>query len=107
MTITNYKRDYFLEAHQLLKKQGYKSYIQNLLPGGKWQGAEWVVKNPTRNDTKAGSFSVNGTTGKWGDFAVGKSGNDLIGLTSYIKGISLTEACFFIGVERSNGGQNV
>jgi hypothetical protein len=106
MTIKNYKRDYFAEAHQLLKGQGYRSYIQNLLLGGKWQGNEWVVKNPIRNDTKAGSFSVNGNTGKWADFAIGKSGNDLIGLTSYIKGISLTEACFFIGVKSSNGGQN-
>jgi hypothetical protein len=107
MTKKNYERDYFAEAHQLLKQQSYRAYIQNLLPGGKWQGAEWIVKNPTRNDTTAGSFSVNGTTGKWGDFAVGKSGNDLIGLTSYIKGISLLEACFFIGVKVACGGQNV
>ena len=44
----NYERNYFAEAHQILKGQGYRSYIQRLLPGGQWQGAEWVVKNPTR-----------------------------------------------------------
>ena len=105
----NYKRDYFAEAHQLLKTQSYKSYIQNLLPRGKWQGREWVALNPTRNDKNLGSFLINGTTGKWKDFAIAKSGNDLIGLTAYIKSITLVEACFYIGVARPNnkGGANV
>jgi len=94
----DYKHDYFKQAHQILKGRGYRSYIQDLLPGGKWQSSEWVVKNPTRNDNNASSFSVNGNTGKWGDFAIGKAGNDLIGLTAYIKGIPLVEACHYIGV---------
>ena len=100
MTKKNYERDYFAEAHQLLKQQGYRAYIQNLLPGGKWQNSEWIVKNPTRNDDKAGSFLANGNSGKWADFAIGEAGNDLIGLTAYIRGITQLEACFYIGVAR-------
>ena len=102
MSIQKYKRDFFKEAHQLLKKQGYKNYIQSLLPGGKWQNNEYVVLNPTRNDTKPSSFSINGNTGKWADFATNEAGNDLIGLTAYVKGIAPLEACYHIGVPRHN-----
>ena len=102
MSIRNYKRDYFAEAHQLLRQQGYKNYIQSLLPGGKWQNNEYVVLNPTRNDTTPSSFSINGTSGKWADFATDKAGNDLIGLTAYIRNITPIEACFYIGVRRHN-----
>ena len=98
--MTTYKRDLFAEAHTLLKQQGYKNYITKLLPNGKWQGNEYVVKNPTRNDNKAGSFSINGVTGAWSDFATNDAGKDLISLTSYIKGISLVEACHYIGVPK-------
>ena len=102
MSIRNYKRDYFAEAHQLLRQQGYKNYIQSLLPGGKWQNNEYVVLNPTRNDTTPSSFSINGTSGKWADFATDKAGNDLIGLTAYIRNITPIEACFYIGARRHN-----
>ena len=95
-----YKRDFFEEARQILKATGYKNYIQRLLPDGKQRGREWVAKDPTRNDKRAGSLSINVDSGKWGEFAVGKAGNDLIGLTAYIKGISPLEACFYIGVPR-------
>ena len=100
MPKTNYKRDYFAEAHQILKNLGYKNYIQKLLPGGKYQNNEYVVKNPTRLDNKAGSFFINVTTGKWSDFATGDKGKDLISLVAYIKRISPLKACFEIGVPR-------
>ena len=96
----NYTRDYFTEAHQILKSQGYINYTQQLLPGGKVQNNEYIVKNPTRIDNKPGSFCINTTTGKWSDFATNDAGNDLISLTSYIKGISRLDACFYIGVPR-------
>jgi len=102
MSIQCYKRDFFEEARQLLKQQGYKNYIQSLLPGGKWQNNEYVVLNPTRNDTKPSSFSINGNTSKWADFATDKAGNDLIGLTAYVKSITPIEACYHIGVPRHN-----
>ena len=100
MSIQHYTRDFFKEAHQLLKQQGYKNYIQSLLPGGKWQSSEYIVLNPTRSDSKAGSFSINGSNGKWSDFAVGEGGNDLIGLTAYVKSITPLESCYHIGVPR-------
>ena len=96
----NYKRDFFAEAHTLLKQQGYKNYITKLLPSGKWVGNEYEIKNPTRSDNKPGSFRINGVTGKWSDFATNDSGNDPISLTAYIKGISQVEACHYIGVPR-------
>lgn len=108
MTLQKYSRDYFLEAHELLKLQGYRHYVQNLLPKGKWRGRDWVALNPTRNDKNLGSFSINCINGRWKDFAVNKGGSDLIGLTAYIKGITPMEACFYIGVKRpaAKGGQN-
>jgi hypothetical protein len=60
--------------------------IPRLLPGGTRQGDEWVVRNPTRSDNKAGSFSVNMKTGVWSDFATGESGGDMIDLYVYING---------------------
>ena len=62
-----YERDLFKEAHTLLKNQGYRNYIVNLLPAGKWKNGEYIVKNPTRNDDEAGSFSIN-ENGKWYDY---------------------------------------
>lgn len=98
--MNTYKRDFFAEAHTLLKQQGYRNYITKLLPAGKWIGNEYVVKNPTRNDNKTGSFTINGDSGKWADFATNKAGNDLIGLTAYILGISTVDVCYHIGVPR-------
>jgi hypothetical protein len=60
--------------------------IQRLLPGGKRQGDEWVVRNPTRADNKAKSFSINMRTGVWADFATGETGADMIDLYQLING---------------------
>jgi hypothetical protein len=59
---------------------------------GKREGHEWVALNPTRSDTKSGSFKINLKTGKWGDFATGDRGGDLIALWAYIKDIGQYEA---------------
>ena len=59
--------------------------IPRLLPGGKRQGDEWVVRNPTRDDAKPGSFSVNMRTGVWSDFAFASDkGGDMIDLIEYL-----------------------
>ena len=63
-----------------------ESVLSHWLPNGKRQGAEYIALNPTRNDASPGSFSINTTTGKWSDFAAGKSGHDLISLVKYLKG---------------------
>jgi hypothetical protein len=62
------------------------------LSSGRRDGAEWVCRNPTRNDQHRGSFKVNVRTGKWGDFATGDRGADLISLAAYLFRLSQAEA---------------
>ena len=69
-----------------------RQLLQQLLPGGKFQGDEYVVRNPLRNDQHAGSFQINWKTGQWGDFAIGESGGDLISLVAYLRGLSQVDA---------------
>jgi hypothetical protein len=69
-----------------------RQLLQELLPGGKFQGDEYVVRNPLRNDQHPGSFKINCKTGEWGDFAIGESGGDLISLVAYLGGMSQLDA---------------
>ena len=62
------------------------------LPAGHREGAEWICRNPTRDDRRQGSFKVNVTTGKWGDFATGDRGGDLVSLAAYLHRLSQPEA---------------
>jgi hypothetical protein len=66
--------------------------LERLLPGGKFRGLEYVVRNPRRNDDRPGSFSINYRTGQWGDFATADTGGDLISLVAYVKGMEQSEA---------------
>lgn len=68
------------------------SVLSHWLPGGTREGSEYVALNPTRNDSKKGSFSVNMTTGVWSDFATGDNG-DIIHLIAYIEGSGDLDAC--------------
>jgi putative DNA primase/helicase len=63
-----------------------------LLPGGKIEGVEYVVRNPTRADERSGSFKINIRTGKWCDFATGDDGGDLTSLVAYLKNCSQGDA---------------
>ena len=54
------------------------------LPDGQRVGPEYKALNPTRADGKIGSFSVNTTTGAWGDFATDDKGGDLVSLFAYL-----------------------
>lgn len=62
------------------------------LPGGETKGKEYVSRNPTRGDRKAGSFSINTGTGAWSDFATNDRGGDPVSLFAYINGLSQPEA---------------
>ena len=62
------------------------------LPGGRINGAEYVARNPRRNDRRLGSFKINTETGKWADFATGDRGGDLVSLAAYLSGLSQVEA---------------
>ncbi len=61
-----------------------ETIVRRWLPDGRREGAEWVAINPTRTDSRKGSFKVNLTTGRWSDFATGDGGGDLISLAAYL-----------------------
>lgn len=59
--------------------------IRVWLPGGRQNGDEWVVRNPTRNDEHEGSFNINLRTGQWSDFADDAArGGDAVSLYAYL-----------------------
>jgi putative DNA primase/helicase len=65
-----------------------KSLLQEWLPGGRFEGREYVALNPTRNDRALGSFKINWQTGEWSDFADPNArGRDLISLFAYINSL--------------------
>lgn len=66
--------------------------LRRWLPGGRVNGAEYVARNPRRNDRRLGSFKINTETGKWADFATGDRGGDLVSLAAYLSGLSQVEA---------------
>jgi len=67
--------------------------VQAWLPGGYVEGGQWVVKNPTRHDRRAGSFKINLTTGAWNDYADDDAvGSDAISLYGYLNGLSNYDA---------------
>lgn len=65
-----------------------ESLVNQWLPGGKRVGPEYQAINPTRSDSKSGSFSINLNTGAWADFATDDKGGDAISLYAYIFGES-------------------
>jgi AAA domain len=68
------------------------SLLPEVLPGGKFHGEEYVVKNPRRYDQRLGSFSINYRTGIWKDFATNDGGGDFVSLVAYIIGCSQGDA---------------
>ena len=58
--------------------------VRRWLPDGRREGHEWVARNPRRADRRVGSFKVNLVTGKWGDFATGDVGGDLVSLAAFL-----------------------
>jgi len=76
-----------------------KRLVLAWLPNGRLEGREWVALNPTRADTKPGSFKINLATGEWADFATGDSGLDLVSLKAYLDGLSQLEAAFLVETE--------
>ena len=61
-----------------------ETLLSEWLAGGRIEGHEYKALNPTRADAKVGSFSVNLTTGAWGDFATDDKGGDLVSLYAYL-----------------------
>ena len=70
-----------------------KSLLPEWLPGGKFEGREYVALNPTRDDRALGSFKINWQTGEWSDFAdPNAKGRDLISLFAYINSLDQGQA---------------
>lgn len=69
-----------------------ESLAASWLPDGKRQGHEWIARNPTRDDAKPGSFSVNLNSGAWADFATNDKGGDFISLMAYLEGLPQAKA---------------
>ncbi len=61
-------------------------------PGGRLHGAEYTALNPTRADTRLGSFKVNVRSGAWADFATGDHGRGVISLAAYVHNLKPVEA---------------
>ncbi len=69
------------------------SIVRRWLPEGRASGPEWVARNPKRTDNRPGSFKVNLSTGRWGEFAEhGAAGGDLISLAAYLFDLDQAEA---------------
>lgn len=66
------------------------------LPDGRRDGQEWVARNPKRADHRPGSFKINLQSGRWGDFAEGKTGGDFISLAAYLNDLSQRDAALRI-----------
>jgi hypothetical protein len=80
--------------------------VSAMLPGGRMEGQEYVVRNPLRPDNAPGSFKVNLRTGHWADFATDSKGRDLISLTAYLLGISQGKAAWRVVKDLGLDGAN-
>lgn len=69
-----------------------EAVLSSWLPGGKRNGHEYLAVNPTRSDSKPGSFSINCNSGAWSDFATSDKGGDLVALVAYLEGVKQGEA---------------
>lgn len=69
-----------------------ETLVPRWLPDGRREASEWVALNPRRSDRKRGSFKVNLRSGRWGDFATGDRGGDLISLAAFVFHLSQIEA---------------
>ncbi|MCL2298371.1 MAG: hypothetical protein FWC38_00795 [Proteobacteria bacterium] len=69
-----------------------ETLLAEWLPHGRRDGHEYKSLNPTRADSREGSFSINLNTGAWADFATDDKGGDLIALYAYLNGVSNAEA---------------
>ncbi len=69
-----------------------ETIVSRWLPDGRREAGEWVARNPRRADRKPGSFKVNIRSGRWGDFATGDKGGDLISLAAYLFDLDQAEA---------------
>jgi hypothetical protein len=67
--------------------------LHRWLPDGRRRGREFIARNPTRDDRRPGSFTINIATGRWADFADGAAkGGDVVSLYAYLRNIGQGDA---------------
>jgi hypothetical protein len=66
--------------------------LKRWLPNGRFEGHEYLARNPRRDDRHLGSFKVNRCSGRWCDFATGDRGGDPVSLAAYLTGSSQGDA---------------
>ena len=69
-----------------------RSFVESLIPGGKFRSFQYIVRNPKRDDRHPGSFTINYKTGVWKDFATGDCGSGFISLCAFVRGCSQSDA---------------
>ena len=74
-----------------------EALVRRWLPDGRRVGAEWVARNPRREDRTPGSFKVNTRSGRWADFASGDRGGDVVALAAYLYGRTQADAARELG----------
>lgn len=84
----------FQKLNNDLKSGGtYELLLHRLLPGGKLQGQEYLMRNPRRSNAILGSFKINIYSGMWSDPSIrGASGGDIISLYAYLYNLSQRDA---------------
>jgi len=90
VTVTG--RHVHFEAINTAARTELRALLERWLPGGRFEGAEYVVRNPKRADRRPGSFKVNTRSGAWADFATGDRGGDPVSLAAYLFGLGQAEA---------------
>jgi hypothetical protein len=81
----------YSSVHQMALPRALE-LCQQLLPGGRKAGNEYLALNPKRADRSIGSFRINLRTGKWADFATTDRGGDFISLVAWLYGLRQSEA---------------
>lgn len=69
-----------------------QAILDRWLPGGKRQGKEYIVRNPNRDDAHLGSLSIEIASGQGGDFAVGQTFGDYVGMVAFVDRCGMSEA---------------
>lgn len=87
----------FADMNKTLLEQG-EDFLEELLPGGKVIGNEYVCAGI--NGGEGRSFSVNLTTGLWGEFSGKTKGRDLVALYAEAKGLTQGKALHALGGSR-------
>lgn len=95
------KTDQIKRVREAAKASGLR-ILEHYLSGGKVKGKEYIVLNPHRTDEHAGSLSIEIASGKGGDFAIGETFGDFVGLVAFARqckpGEAAEELARFLGI---------